>query len=301
MNYYSIEKNLQDIDINIIRLSCAIQLKVLLVAIKKEFREKFNSEQIATELKKEVIDIEEAIDFWVNLKIINNFNKKNNNISKINLQNPDEKNNKKINKNYILERIKLDEEINCLLSEVETSLGRPLSGTDISVILNLKDSEGMPCNVILMLVRYCMQIGKASTRYIEKVGIDWARNGIDNIELAEKKIKFLNNSKKLWKKFEKIAGIPDRAPTEKEEKIILRWFKEWEFHEDMIKEAYERCVNTKGSYILSYMDGIIKKWHSQNIKNISDLNNFEKNSKKFKKIDKPSYDIEKYESFNIFE
>ena len=301
MNYYSIEKNLQDIDINIIRLSCAIQLKVLLVAIKKEFREKFNSEQIATELKKEVIDIEEAIDFWVNLKIINNFNKKNNNISKINLENPDEKNNKKTNKNYILERIKLDEEINCLLSEVETSLGRPLSGTDISVILNLKDSEGMPCNVILMLVRYCMQIGKASTRYIEKVGIDWARNGIDNIELAEKKIKFLNNSKKLWKKFEKIAGIPDRAPTEKEEKIILRWFKEWEFHEDMIKEAYERCVNTKGSYILSYMDGIIKKWHSQNIKNISDLNNFEKNSKKFKKIDKPSYDIEKYESFNIFE
>ena len=69
----------------------------------------------------------------------------------------------------------------------------------------------------------------------------------------------------------------------------------------MIKEAYERCVNTKGAYILSYMDGIVKKWHSQNIKNISDLNNLKKNSKKFKKIDKPSYDLEKYELFNIFE
>ena len=179
MNYYSIEneKNLQDININIIRLSCAVQLKVLLVAIKKEFREKFNSEQIATELKKEVIDVEEAIDFWVNLKIIKNFDQKfNNNNINLNSKNINIKQDiKKNNKNYILDRIKLDEEINYLLNEVETSLGRPLSGTDISVILNLKDGEGMPCNVILMLVRYCMQIGKASTRYIEKVGIDWAK------------------------------------------------------------------------------------------------------------------------------
>ncbi len=301
MNYYSIDKNIQDIDINIIRLSCSIQLKVLLVAVKENFKKKFDPEQISAELKKEVAEVEEAIDFWVNLKIIKVINKLQKNVSKLDKKKISEKNNKKINKDYISKRIKSDEEISYLLSEIETAIGRPLSGTDVSVILNLKDVEGMPCNVILMLIRYCAKIGKVATRYIEKVGIDWARNGIDTIEFAEKKIQLLNNSKKIWKKFEKIAGIADRAPTRKEEETIFRWFNLWQFSEDMITEAYERCVNKKGSYILSYMDGIIKKWHKQNIKNISDLNNFKKHQNPKKDIDKPSYDLKKYESFNIFE
>ena len=296
MNYYSIDKNIQDIDINVIRLSCSIQLKVLLVAIKENFKEKFNSEQISAELKKDIADVEEAIDFWVNLKIIKIINKLPKKVSKLNVK-KEEKN----SKDYISKRIKSDEEINYLLNEIETAIGRPLSGTDVSVILNLKDGEGMPCNVILMLIRYCVQIGKAATRYIEKVGIDWARNGIDTVELAEKKIQLLNNSKKIWKKFEKIAGISDRAPTKKEEETIFRWFNEWNFSESMITEAYERCVNKKGAYILSYMDGIVKKWHTQNIKKLSDLNSSKKNPNKKKDTDRPSYDLEKYESFNIFE
>jgi DnaD/phage-associated family protein len=300
MNYYSIDKNIQDIDINVIRLSCSIQLKVLLVAIKENFKEKFNSEQISAELKKDIADVEEAIEFWVNLKIIKIINKSPKNISKSDKK-KDEKSSQKISKDHITKRIQSDEEINYLLNAIETAVGRPLSGTDVSVILNLKDGEGMPCNVILMLIRYCVQIGKAATRYIEKVGIDWARNGIDTVELAEKKIQLLNNSKKIWKKFEKIAGIPDRAPTKKEEETIFRWFNEWNFSESMITEAYEKCVNKKGAYILSYMDGIVKKWHTQNIKKLSDLNNSKKNSNKKKDIDRPSYDLEKYESFNIFE
>ena len=296
MNYYSIDKNIQDIDINVIRLSCSIQLKVLLVAIKENFKEKFNSEQISAELKKDIADVEEAIDFWVNLKIIKIINKLPKKVSKLNVK-KEEKN----SKDYISKRIKSDEEINYLLNAIETAVGRPLSGTDVSVILNLKDGEGMPCNVILMLIRYCVQIGKAATRYIEKVGIDWARNGIDTVELVEKKIHLLNNSKKIWKKFEKIAGISDRAPTKKEEETIFRWFNEWNFSESMITEAYERCVNKKGAYILSYMDGIVKKWHTQNIKKLSDLNSSKKNPNKKKDTDRPSYDLEKYESFNIFE
>ena len=296
MNYYSIDKNIQDIDINVIRLSCSIQLKVLLVAIKENFKEKFNSEQISAELKKDIADVEEAIDFWVNLKIIKIINKLPKKVSKLNVK-KEEKN----SEDYISKRIKSDEEINYLLNAIETAVGRPLSGTDVSVILNLKDGEGMPCNVILMLIRYCVQIGKAATRYIEKVGIDWARNGIDTVELVEKKIQLLNNSKKIWKEFEKIAGISDRAPTKKEEETIIRWFNEWNFSESMITEAYERCVNKKGAYILSYMDGIVKKWHTQNIKKLSDLNSSKKNPNKKKDTDRPSYDLEKYESFNIFE
>ena len=169
---------------------------------------------------------------------------------------------------------------------------RPLSGLDISLMLSLKDNEGIPYSVILMLVQYCVKIGKSSTRYIEKVGIDWAQNGIDSIEKAEQKIKKLNNSKKLWKKFEQIIGISSRMPTSREEETINRWFVEWKYDENMVKEAYERCINSKGKYILSYMDGIIKRWKQNDIKTLSEV---KKNSKQISSFG-TSYDITEYQA-----
>lgn len=292
MKYYIINKDVSKIDDNMIRLAGTVQLRVLLIALKNESG-KFTAEQIASDLKKDAKDIEEAVEFWINLKVMKSESSQESGIdlSKIMKR----RISKKINKEYLIKRIESDKEINYLLGEVESIMGRPLSGTDISLMLSLKDNEGIPCSVILMLVQYCVKLGKGSTRYIEKVGMDWAQHGIDSVEKAEKKIKLLNNSKKLWRKFEKIIGISSRTPTSKEQETILRWFTEWKFDEEMIKEAYERCVNAKGSYILSYMDGIIKKWKKKNINNIDDA---KKEKPTLHKAKSPSYNLDEYASFS---
>ena len=142
-------------------------------------------------------------------------------------------------------------------------------------------------------------------RYIEKMGASWAEQGIDNLEKAEKKIAQLNKISLNWKKFESIIGIDHRAPTAREEEAVMRWISDWNYSSELIKEAYDRCVNANGKYILKYMDSIIKRWHTQGVFTIEQAL-MENNRRKFKNSaskseNMPSYSIEDYESYSIFD
>lgn len=206
---------------------------------------------------------------------------------------------------YIANRVKTSEDINFLMQEAQVVLGRPLSGGDLSTLIILHDNEGLPVDVIIMLLQYAVSIGKLGMRYIEKMGISWAEQGIDNLEKAEKKIVDLNKISSNWKKFESIIGIDHRAPTAREEEAIMRWINDWNYSDELIKEAYDRCVNANGKYILKYMDSIIKRWHTQGIFTIEQAlmenNRHRLKGKSSKSENKPSYSIEAYESYSIFD
>lgn len=288
MKCYSMISDIHKIDNNTIRLACTIQLKVLFVIIKNSDKN-CTSEQIASDLRKNINDVEEALEFWTNLNIIScsELTNKNAETSKA-------KSTTKLKKEYIIDRIENSNEVKYLLDEAETILGRSLSCNDINVFMSLKDNEGLPFDVILMLIQYCVKSGKGSTRYIEKVGLDWAKSEVDSVAKAEEKIKVLDSSNAVWRKFEKILGIY-RSPTAKEKEAISRWFVDWNFDESIIKEAYDRCVDSKGSYKLSYMDAIIKKWKNNNVNSIDDIKKMSYCNYKSK------YKSTNYASISIFE
>ena len=206
---------------------------------------------------------------------------------------------------HVVQRIKNSDEIYSLIQEAQNILGRLLSSGDNAVLIMLHDNEGLPVDVILMLLQYAVSINKSNIRYIEKTGINWALTGIDTVAKAEQKIQNLNRLNMFWRKFENLIGIEHRSPTSTEEEIILKWYDKWHYNEDLIKHAYEICINTKGKYIIKYMDGIIKKWHSQEINTLEQLksqdlnNNLSKN--KQKDISNLSYNIEEYENYSIFD
>lgn len=206
---------------------------------------------------------------------------------------------------YISNRIKTSKDINFLMQEAQVILGRPLSNGDLGSLIVLHDNEGLPVDVIIMLLQYAVGIGKLGMRYIEKMGISWAQQGIDNLEKAEKKITDLNTISLNWKKFESIIGIDHRAPTAREEEAVMRWINDWNYTDELIKEAYDRCVNANGKYILKYMDSIIKRWHTQGIFTIEQAL-MENNKNRFKNRtnkgeNKPSYNIADYENYSIFD
>lgn len=285
-NSYFLSSDLKNIDNSIIRISCSLHLKVLFIVMKNP-DSRFTISQLASILKKNNEDIQDAIEFWSNFGIIKSENKQINKISDEN-----KKILEKANIEYVSKRMKTGSDINNLLDKIETILGRPLSGLDISTFIKLKDFEGLSSNVILILIQYCVKIGKSSTGYIEKVGLSWAKEGVNSVECAKQKIRMNNKIVSMWKKFVKIVGTSNRMPTMKEKEAIKRWFIDWKYDLEMIKEAYERCVNSLGEYKLSYMDGIIKKWRSNNIFSMDDLDN---NVRGFIRYT-PTYDISKYES-----
>ncbi len=206
---------------------------------------------------------------------------------------------------YIAQRMQSSKDISYMMQEAEVILKRPLSGGDSAVLLMLHDNDGLPLDVILMLLQYTVDVGKANMKYISKTGQNWAKDGVDNLEKAEKKIKNLNHTFLIWKKFENLIGIDHRSPTSAEEETVLRWFDLWNFSDDMVKEAYDRCVNKNGKYVLKYMDSIIKRWHTQGIVTIEQAlleNKSRKNGKSAKgKSLGASYSIDEYENFDFLD
>ena len=281
--YLSCEiKNIED---SKIRIASSLSIKVLFIIIKYS-DQRLNADKISSILKKNADDVEDAIEFWVNLGILK-------------YKNTDKKIKKKeelienANNFYISKRLKTGKEISTLLDKIETIMRRPLSGADVSLFVKLRDFDGLPSNVIIILVQYCVKMGKTSTRYIEAVGNSWVQDGVNSIESAKEKIKITDKMQLLWKKFEKIIGS-NRMPTTKEKEVIYKWFVTWNYDSKIIQEAYDRCINATGKYTLNYMDSIIKTWKNNNICVVDDIEKKSSNNFNYN----PTYDISKYENMN---
>ena len=106
----------------------------------------------------------------------------------------------------------------------------------------------------------------------------------------------------LWKKFENIIGIEHRSPTTQEQEAVLRWHDEWKCKENLVRYAYEICVDTKGRYNIRYMDGILKRWYLKGISAPEQVIKYQKEYRQEKLgMNLNSYSIEDFKNYNPFE
>ena len=57
-----------------------------------------------------------------------------------------------------------------------------------------------------------------------------------------------------------VAGL---KATKAQQENANRWINEWHFSDEMLREAYERCVNKKNSFNITYTNGILKNWNKR--------------------------------------
>lgn len=304
-----------------IKLAGSAQLKVLLFILRYA-GQNISTDKIATALSMDELDVKDSMQYWIETNVIsvptasNSEEKKESGNNDLSLS----KNNicdepkgvtatnfkkfpvrvEKPDSAFVARRINDSEEISFLMQEAQVILSRPISNGESAVLLMLHDTDGLPVDVIIMLMQYAVSIGKGNIKYIEKMATSWANEEIDTVEKAENKIRALENYRKAWSSLEKIIGIEHRSPSSKEDEAANRWINIWELPENLIKEAYDRCVNAKGKYILNYMDGIIKNWYNNGIKTLEqalDEDKFKKSAQYSKKQnnDFTSYNIDEYE------
>ncbi|QEY34530.1 DnaD domain protein [Caproiciproducens galactitolivorans] len=205
---------------------------------------------------------------------------------------------------FVAKRIAESKEIACLMQEAEQILGRLISNGDSAMLLMLHDHYGLPCDVIIMLLQYAVSIGKANSRYIEKVAMNWADEEIFTHEKAEEKLRRLDESKKAWHAVEQAIGIMHRAPSSKEQAFASVWINEWKFNTALIHEAYERSVDNTGKFSPSYMNKILERWHKEGISTLEQAQkDKEERAAARKGGRKPitTYDIEEYERSGVFD
>ncbi|MDE5939239.1 MAG: DnaD domain protein [Lachnospiraceae bacterium] len=181
--------------------------------------------------------------------------------------------------NYTADQLrdfKANEDTSRLLFVAEQYLKKPLSANDMRTILFIMDKLGFSEDLTDYLIQYCVDRGKRDLRYIEKVAISWAEQGITTQKQAAS----------LAGKYDKAVYEIMRAlgknniPTEAEVAYIDRWRKLYGFENDVILTACERTVLATDSHRFEYADSILTSWHKAGVHHKGDIKSLDENHRR---------------------
>ena len=185
--------------------------------------------------------------------------------------------------NYSAEELKAfrsNEATSRLLFITEQYLKKTLSPTEMRSMLFISDKLGFSEDLIDYLIQYCVDRGKKDLRYIEKVAISWAEQGITTprqaAALAGKYDKYVYEIMKALGK--------NTAPTKAEAAFITRWVKELCMGEDVIYAACERTVLATDKHRFEYADKILESWHKAGVRRAADIQSLDESYRKTKPV-----------------
>ena len=206
----------------------------------------------------------------------------------------------RLNSFEISKRIDTTEELKWLVTESERMFGRFLTQTEISVLVSMFDYASIPADVIAMVIEYCISIDKQNFRFIEKTAYNWLDQGIDTHKKVEAHITSLTNAKNDEAVIKSAFGIYDRNLTTKQKEYIHVWLHGWGFNEEMLKLAYEMCVDNTGKISFPYINSVLSKWNDKSIKTPQDVKNNEIQRKSTGKPKKSNLDLSEFDSFENY-
>lgn len=166
-----------------------------------------------------------------------------------------------------LRAFKNDENTAQLLFIAEQYIGKPLTPSEMKTILYFTDVLRFSDDLIDYLLQYCVDRGKKDFKYIEKVAINWAEEGITTPKQAQRfSTKYDKNVYAIMNELGKSG-----TPTTKELEYITRWTKEYGFTNDIIFEACERTVMATDRHRFEYAEGILNSWRRENVHHKADI------------------------------
>jgi len=238
-----------------------------------------SDEDIAKALNLNVSEIKKAWDYWEKMGII----KKNNdaiefyNIKEILLT----RDNKTPNNITVLSPKNLQNR--AFLSNIERMVGRPLSFTEIQMIIDWMQNYKFTEETVNLLISYCLSKSKNSFKYMEKVALSWYQAGIRTAEDVEEYLKREDEKWDNYRKIMKFLGLKDTELTEPHIEKMDKWFFEWGFDLEVVLEACKTCILKLNKPNFIYIDKILSNWHKEGIKSIEDIHETEKDLPKSSK------------------
>ena len=208
--------------------------------------------------------------------------------------------------NYTLDELKAfksDEATARLLFVAEQYLRKTLSANDVRTILFISDRLAFSEDLIDYLIQYCVDHGKKDLRYIEKVAISWAQQGVTTPgQAAGMAGKYDRSVYEIMKALGK-----NGTPTKTEVSYITRWTKEYGFGTDIVFAACERTVLATDRHRFEYADRILASWHKSGVHSINDIQSLDEHyhrtkpakaaavTNKFNQFTQNSYDFDALE------
>ncbi len=175
--------------------------------------------------------------------------------------------------------ISADEKFSQLMFIAEQYIGTTLSRADCETFAWLYDGLKMNPSLLEYLVESCVTNGHRSVRYMETVALDWHRKKITTVEQA--RIYTPLHHKNLYAVM-KALGLNGRQPAPSEQKIIDRWFREYQFSLDMVIEACNRTMISIHEPNLNYVESILSRWKKAGISSLAQVQGLDEQFQKMK-------------------
>lgn len=185
-----------------------------------------------------------------------------------------------------------------LITAVEARLGRPLSHGDMSTLLYLFDTAGLPAGVIMMVVGYAVEAGKPHMRYIEKMALDWADKDILTVDQAEQELLRLERRRQAIEQIQTAFGLL-QSPTFSQTEAAYKWVWEWKMPPELIRLAGEQCIERCGKFNYGYVGKVLEHWHADGLTTPEQVQQSASSKKAAKPRKATSFDLDAYDEMAL--
>ena len=164
----------------------------------------------------------------------------------------------------VAKKLRCNPELRTLIDECGNIVGDLLNQTKAGDIVVLYDYLHLSPEYIMLLFSHCAASGKVSFQYIKKVAVNLFNDGIISYEDLERHFESLEVVKGIEAKYRELFGIKGRSISPSERNILDTWAS-WGVSNEMLERAYDATVLGAENPSISYMNGVIKRWHSENL------------------------------------
>ena len=193
----------------------------------------------------------------------------------------------------IAQRITEEPELSVIYGEAQKILGTFGYDTQ-ALILMIYDYYGFPPEVIITLLQHQKQLGKASSAAIKSTAEDWAKRGIDSLELVEKELLALEKIKSVYIEIKAAAGLTADNPTPRIKTLLRDWAVDKGISTELIIFALRESGNS-----FPEANKLIKKWSLAGITKPEQVK--QRKSREIPTDVKKTYDINKIGKNSILE
>lgn len=156
---------------------------------------------------------------------------------------------------------------------IERMLERPINSIEQNLIINLYTKYHFKAELVVHLFEYCLENNKKSSSLIEKIGMDWANNGINTVEKA---IAHTIDYSDVYYGVMKAFGINNRTLGSSEKDFVIKWSNNYGYGADIITTACSKTLSAIHQQSFEYADKIITEWYKSNVRSMTDIENLQK-------------------------
>ena len=270
-----------------LKIATHTQLKVLLYFM-RNISDGIDSQKISDALRLDINETEDALLFWQQCGILTGATPKEELktvVVKSTLP----------SRTDVIKRGLEDKQLMFLLREAQLKFGRNLKQNESQLLVSLYDDHGMDPSVILLLLGYAVREGKCNLTFVKKTATHWLESGVETVMDAENLIAESAKQNLAWSVVQSAFGIERRNPSTKEAELSNLWVNEWKISTELLKAAYDACVDAKTKLSMPYVSKIIESWHKDDITNPEQVSAKKKNVKPQGKNDYAGYDLDLFE------